>query len=683
MARSLRLPSGVGALLGWALLVATSVPARVVAQDGPSWNDPRALELVARARALRSSTVVDSAFRSYHAQARGYVYFYFDRPDSGARTLVKADQVALDVYWQAPRSTKQVIVGRRDQQLLPTDINYHLDHLTVVQDDFGDAMRMGDGDEVEDVLHPVAPNSEGVYDFSLADSLTISYAGGAEEIRVYQLRVRPKNFELPGFVGTIFLDRASAAIVRMSFSFTPASYVDSFVDYIHVALDNSLWMGRYWLPYRQEVEIRRETPLLDVMAGSVIRAQFDIHDYDFEEQLPLSLFAGPRVSQVSPNQRAAFAFERGLLDDIEEEGLALPPSLEEVRREVDRVVEQSVMSGLDPLRFYFSAVSEAARYNRAEGLRVGAGFTFRPVRSLTMRTSGGYAFGMREPSGRVSANFGDLGGITPVLDLTWNALEDAGGYPGAATLENTISAVSGQKDYTDLYFSRGGALTLRGADPLGFAVTIRAEEQLSGSDVVSDDPTNSDFRPVLTVDEGWLGAVGVRAPFEVAGGGRVDLVGEVGRLETRTFGTVSGEALWEFGNPARSWRGEVSVAGGAVTSDAPAQSLAMLGGRWTLPGHDYRAFTGDRHWLMRAESTFPLYSPYVGFRILGGVGATYLDGRTLPADWAVRDSNGLRGSLGAGLSFGWDAARVDLAHGVRGGGWEALFSVARQFRDWL
>ncbi|MEQ1858080.1 MAG: hypothetical protein ABL963_16625, partial [Longimicrobiales bacterium] len=291
-------------------------------------------------------------------------------------------------------------------------------------------------------------------------------------------------------------------------------------------------------------------------------------------------------------------------------------------------------------------------------------------------------FGTREPSGLARLEFG-LGRVRPLLDLSWNALEDVGGYPGAATLENTISAVSGQKDYTDPYFSRGATVTLRGADPSGFAVTVRAEEQLSGSDVVSDDPVNTDFRPVLSVDEGWLGAIGVRAPFALPGGGRADLFGEVGRLESRTFGSAFGEALWEFGNPSRAWRGEVSLAGGAVTPEAPAQTLAMLGGRWTLPGHDYRAFTGDRHWLLRAENTWPLYPPYVGIRLIGAVGATYLDGRSLPADWVVRDSNGPRGSIGAGLSFGWDAARVDLAHGVRGGGWEALFSVARQFRDWL
>lgn len=641
------------------------------------------LDLVGRARTLRSTTAVDSAFRAYQAQARGYVYFFYDRPDTGARTLVKADQVALDVYWQAPSSTKQMIVGRRDQQLLPTDITYHLDHLTIVQDDFGDSMRMGDGDEVENVPHPVAPGSESLYDFWLADSLSISYAGGAEEIRVYQVRVRPKNFERPGYVGTIFLDRATAAIVRMSFSFTPASYVDPYVDYIRVSLDNSLWMGRYWLPYRQEVEIRREVPLLDVMAGSVIRAQFDIRGYDFEPTLPLSLFAGPRVSQVSPAQRAAFEFERGLLDDIEEQGLALPPSLEEVREEVSQVVEGQMMTGLDPLRLYFAAVSEAARYNRAEGLRVGAGVTLRPAGAVMMRVTGGYAFGRREPSGTISTTHSGLGRVQPTVDLYWDALGDVGGYPGASTLENTISAVSGKKDYTDPFFRRGAALSLHGADPAGFTVAFRWEEHRSGRDVVSDDPANTEFRPVRTVDEGWLGALAVRAPFGLPGGGGLTVTGEVGRLETRTFGTASAEALWEIKSPSRPWFAEVSVSGGAVTDEAPTQTLASLGGRWTLPGHDYRSFTGDRHWLLRGEATFPVYAPYVGIRVLGGVGATYLGNHSLPADWVVQDSDGLRGSVGAGLSLGFDAMRVDVAHGVRGGGWEALFSVARQFRDWL
>jgi len=127
----------------------------------------------------------------------------------------------------------------------------------------------------------------------------------------------------------------------------------------------------------------------------------------------------------------------------------------------------------------------------------------------------------------------------------------------------------------------------------------------------------------------------------------------------------------------------VSVDGGAVTSQAPAQSLYFLGGRWTLPGHDYRAFAGERYGLLRAEATYPIVWPYVGVRLIGAAGVTHLGARSLPADRVVEDSNGVRASIGAGLSIGWDAMRVDVARGINGGGWEALFSVARQFRAWL
>ncbi|NIU32194.1 MAG: hypothetical protein GWN82_16220, partial [Gemmatimonadetes bacterium] len=105
---------------------------------------------------------------SYRARALGNVYFFIDRADSAQQVLVKGDQIALDLYWRAPDQTRQWIVGRRDEKVLPTGIRYHLDHLTVVQDDFGDHIRLGDGDEVERVVHPVGPGAEEIYDFLLA-----------------------------------------------------------------------------------------------------------------------------------------------------------------------------------------------------------------------------------------------------------------------------------------------------------------------------------------------------------------------------------------------------------------------------------------------------------------------------------------------------------------------------------
>jgi hypothetical protein len=674
------IPTWSTALLATAFL--PTVSPGLAAQSQADWNGGRVLELVARARELRQSTSVDSTFQSYRSQARGYVYFFFERPDTGERTLVKADQVALDVYWRASSSTRQQIVGQRDEKVLPTDIRYHIDHLTVVQDDFGDYIRMGDGDEVEAVLHPVGPGSEAAYDFSLADSLTVSYAGGTEEVRVYEVRVRPRDFDSPGFVGTVYLDRATAAIVRMRFSFTPASYTDPYVDHIRIATDNSLWMGRYWLPYRQDVEIRREIPLLDLMLGSVIQGRFDVQGYDFNVELEDSLFGRRRVTAVSPAQRAAFPFQRGLFDDLEEQGIETSPSLEAVELEVREVVQDRALSGLDPLRLHFSAVSDAVRYNRAEGLRVGAGLTFRPRADLTLRPTGGYAFARGRLSGSLATSF-QVGSVVPTLDLYWDQLGDIGGHPGASTLINTISAVSGQEDYIDPFFRRGASLTVRGSRPAGLSFGVRWEEHHAARDVVSDDPTDTGFRPVRSIDKGTLAAVTVRAPADLPAGGDLNLTGELGRLAKRTFGSVAAEARWMVRDFDRGWKAELSLGAGAVTAEAPSQALYLLGGRWTLPGHDYRSFVGDRFWLMRGEVTIPLMAPYVGLRLLGGVGATYLDGRALPLDWPGLDSDGLRGSLGAGLALGWDSVRIDFAHGVRGGGWETLFSVAEQFRGWL
>ena len=73
----------------------------------------------------------------------------------------------------------------------------------------------------------------------------------------------------------------------------------------------------------------------------------------------------------------------------------------------------------------------------------------------------------------------------------------------------------------------------------------------------------------------------------------------------------------------------------------------------------------------------------MGIRFIGALGSTFLSNRQFPADWIVQDSRGVRASVGLGLALGWDTLRLDVAHGISGGGWEAVISVDEQFRDWL
>jgi hypothetical protein len=673
-------PSPRASLPLLALLLPLLSASSLAAQTGEAWNSQRVLELVARARAVRHSAAVDPGLHSYQGEARGYVYFFIDRPDSDERTLVKADQVAVELFWEAPNRTKQRIVGLRDEKVLPTNIRYHLDHLTVVQDDFGDHIRLGDGDEVERVLHPAGPDSEAAYDFLLADSLSITYGDGAEEVRVYEIRVRPKNFDRPGIIGSVFVDRTTASIVRMNFTFTPTSYVDPYLDYIRISLDNSLWMGKYWLPYRQEAEVRREMPMLDFLAGSIIRGRFEIGRYDFNTRLDPTLFLGRRVTAAPEAERLAFPFTRGLFDDLAEGGLAPSPTMDEIRAQARRMVRERVLSGLRPLRMQLGTASDLVRYDRAEGLFVGASASLRPAGDVLMRATAGYASGRDDVAWSLSAT-GGPDPIVPTLEIRWNGAQDMG-LPGAASgVVNSLASTLGIEDYSDLYFVRGARLRFASREAGGTELSLRWEDHRSARDVVSDAP--GDFRPVRPIDEGRLGEIEITTRFGLPGAGRLRVRGGWGRLKSRSFTSIVADGAWSREDTERGWRLDFGASAGAVSGAAPAQRLFLLGGRGTLPGYGYRSFVGDRFWLLHAEGTVPLAAPWVGLRVFTALGAARLNGRTLPDGWLRQDSSGLRASVGAGLTFGWDVLRLDLGRGVRGGRWEAIFSVAPRFRAWL
>ncbi|MFG1691164.1 peptide-methionine (S)-S-oxide reductase MsrA [Gemmatimonadota bacterium] len=423
------------------LILACSLsPGDLQGQEEEEWNTPRALALVEQAREARTRRVVDGDLTSYSADARGYVYFFLHREDTDERILVKTDQIAVEVYWRAPDETKQRIVGLRDEKSLPTNIHYHLDHLVVVQNEFGNSIRIGDGDEVSAVVHPMAPGSEIFYDFALGDSLTITLPGPEEPVRVFEVHVRPKHFDSPGYVGSVFLDRATSAIVRMDFTFTPASYVDSYLDYIRISLDNGLWLGRHWLPYEQRLEIRREVPFLDIPAGSIIRGRFEISNYTFNEPLQPSLFQGPPVSAVPEEQRRAFPFQDSLHAQLQEEGLSPPPELAEVRAMAVSLAGQHYMSGLRRLRAHFPSISETFRYDRVEGLFAGAGLSYEPHPLLRGRIHAGYAFGRERPAASLDLSGGQ--GLTGTgVRAIWNELRDMGPLPGTNGLFNTLSSI--------------------------------------------------------------------------------------------------------------------------------------------------------------------------------------------------------------------------------------------------
>src|SRR5690348_3278901 len=203
------------------MLVAHAAP--LAAQD---WNAPAATALVRRAVERRLAAQADSSLVSYRTRAHGFVFFLAQVGEGLTEPprLVKADELRVEVYWRAPDRSKQVILGWRDGSFLPTDINYHRDHLGIVTNNFGNVIRVGEGDEVRDVPHPLSPAGLGAYDFALGDSLVVRTAAGETTVR--ELMVRPRSFARPLVIGTLYVDVATDELVRFRFSFTPAAYLD-------------------------------------------------------------------------------------------------------------------------------------------------------------------------------------------------------------------------------------------------------------------------------------------------------------------------------------------------------------------------------------------------------------------------------------------------------------------------
>ena len=675
-----------------ALLLCSLLPSGARAQVPIEWNSPAALELIARARDARQRVSMDPDLRSYQAEATGRVFFLVDRPDTERRTLIKADQIALELYWLAPRQTRQRIVGLRDQEMLPTNIRYHLDHLTVVQDDFGDRIRLGDGDEVESVVHPTAPGAESIYDYRLGDSLTIRFPGTGLEVRVNEVQVRPKHLDLPGFVGSVYLDRANAAIVRMNFTFTPASYVDRYLDYIRISLDNSLWEGRWWLPFRQDAEIRREMPALDFLAGSVIRGRFEISDYTFNLPLPNELFMGTPVTAVPETEREAYPFEEPLIPEEMAAELSPTPSLQEVRARALELTAGRYLSGLAPLRVYAPSASHVFRWNRAESAFLGLGMVWRPSGRGVVKANGGWAFGRDEPS--VAVSFERPDGRVGVR-AAWNELRDLGPFPGASGTLNTFSALTGGEDWLDPWFSTGvtasfsaSAWEPSGKNPVRIALIW---ERHDSAQRVLDEDDALNFRPLPTVREGWFGALEVRhepnlsAPLEFAMTGRVALFDADGQSGVDALGALLASLVWERAAAGPRLRLLTRLDAGLALGEVPPQQLFFLGGRAMLPGHPYRAQVGDAFWLARVDATRPLLHPWLTAHAFIAAGAASRVGDSVDtlvlagSDTAA----GVRASAGVGLGLGWDVLHLDLGRGLDGGEWELVVSVDRRFRGWL
>ncbi len=645
------------------------------------------MELIDRAIQRRVEARADSGLRDYHTRAHGFVFFLAQLGDlTDQPRLVKSDQLELEVYWKAPNRTKQKIVGWRDRTDLPTDIRYHRDHLGIVTNNFGDQIGIGEGDEISNVPHPLSPDGPTHYNFALADSQTIRLP--SQSVRVYEVSVQPKDFEAARVIGTLYIDMDAAELVRFRFNFTRNAYIDDSLDDITVVLENALWDGRYWLPSRQELEIRRHSSWLDLPARGIIRGWWEIDSYQFNTGISDAIFRGPEIVAAPQAVRDTFQWAEPLdaaVREISEPGATF--DLEGVRAEVMELAQNQVLSGFVRAQPGARTVSDLLHFNRVEGLAPGFGGVFRPGNgAIEFRVWGSYGIDDRRLKGRASLAR-TFGSVTVQLQ-GGRTVRDVGDEKVISPALNSILAQEFGNDFGDYYLATEGVISARfGLGPRSSARVSVGANDTDSLEVVASPATGS-FRTNQALGVGRLLFARLnlerRSAGFAAGSGfsaRLNVEGGTSDSVQYVRVVIGGEATIPVGGTdviTRLWAGWGSA-------ELPAHRGFLLGGRGTLVGEQFRAWGGRRalyaafEWRISAPfPAIPLGSrvstgdrifvaPFVaagwsGGSIAGGVGSP---------------SDGIRPVAGVALEWFHSLLRAEFGMSLRDGSLGVILDVNR------
>ncbi|MBK7908120.1 MAG: hypothetical protein IPJ78_16360 [Gemmatimonadetes bacterium] len=678
------------ALVAAACLLVGPAVQRLEAQAG--WNDERTRTLVTAAIVRRAAQLADTGLADYTARAHGYVTFLAQLGDGFPTppVVIKSDELMLEVYWGAPDRSKQRIIGRRDTLLLPTDINYHRDHLAIVQNNFPAIIRLGDGDEVRDVRHPLSAAGFESYDYRIVDSLTIRT--GDRVIDVMQVNVRPKDDREPAAVGAVFIDRRTASVVRMSFSFTRAALKDRQLEDVSVILENGLVDGRFWLPRRQEIEIRRSATWMDFPARGIIRGRWEICCIETNAGLAPQQFIGPEIVEAPRAQQRAFAFDGELLKQLPEEVRALDAiEVRRVQEEARAMVRAGALARARNGAPAARSVSDLVRVNRVEGLAFGGGFAQSLGGGFRTSLHGRYGLADSRWKGRGVLAWESASGARTFLEGR-DEFAEAGVTPEVSGIRNSIAAQEFGSDWTDPYGIRGGLFRYEFA-PVGrrrLSLEYAREDQRPLA--VHGAPTAGRFAPTLAADAVRLSRLAVdwsRAPAPDGGDRRLTLGGRFSVEESHPaggqLGTRYARAVAEL-EGARAWAGGrllVRTHLGAVTpgSGVPLQALPAFGGPVTAPGYAFHAIRGRAGLAQRIE--WQRRVPFLAMD-LGRFGkvpsslvlAPFVHGAAMrdgAGDWSSYPS------AGVGIIGFFDLLRIDVARTLRGGRWMVSVDASREF----
>ena len=349
--------------------------------------------------------------------------------------------------------------------------------------------------------------------------------------------------------------------------------------------------------------------------------------------------------------------------------------LDDLRRDVLSTVEHlpDSLSGRPRLALAFDRFTDIWRYNRAEGMSLGAGYEWRlGVPFVSLLAKGRYAFTDQRLQGALTVRRDAPGSRLELVGF--REMRDADPLAPGLTFANSLGALWFARDDGDYVFVQGGAVRyqrpLGGVADLTLAVRYADESaprRLARSGVNDLFGGSGRFAPNGLVLAGRFAV----AEAEVAGGARP--LGWSAGAEATAGAKLYGRAwLAATARSSVAWGVDVTVSGlaGAGAGDSIPQRDFRLGGEKTLRGYPAGWFRGASAWTLGIDLGLAHHavSPVV-FADAGEVAPRRLRFAGRPA-----------ASVGAGLSLLDGAVHVEAARPIAPDAqwrWSLVFGARR------
>lgn len=616
------------------------------------FSDEATRALITRAQARHASQ--DTSVTDYTARIRYRVSFSLGRRRwAWAPTYAVEEQEGI-VQWHRPNDLRLDISGRRSaSRSTEVQIRSDLARPWFVPRGLGDSVRIfGNDFPSKAALHPLSADGPDWYRYTLTDSIGLTTPRGTL-LRLYAVEVVPQRPGPSLVAGTLWLDGANADVARFTFRYVGTELwsdeeddpeerrrVNNLVNRI-LTVDSDLEYGlqdeQHWMPFRQVLSGKVQIPLIsDIVIP--FEAITTFRDYEINTGQPVVFALAPpdsgkdddshvvgRPDSLGPAIRVGrwqdgrYEIHRPPADSLQAyqdwgDTLSLDLAVEDEQRireaqaELAHLAETlpSDVTGIRPAGFEYERFADILRFNRVQGLSVGAGYGLKVPGWDFTRVNGTARFGLSDervtarlslvrdaPSGRWTlAGYRDVAQIDP--------------YFRVPIFGNTLNGIFAAHDDADYYLAEGGSAGYETSMGRGleFSVTGRLEHHGSvtteASSGVNDFLGGSgEFPENSAVTEGWFGGLGVALRgFTGRGGWLLALDGLAGESE------ATGRVIGELRQRILGRRG-VTLTGraGVASSDALPQAQFRLGGLQTVRGFDYGTYGGQAFWAVQADWT--------------------------------------------------------------------------------